>query len=204
MIYLYQILFLIITYLIASIPFGLVVSKIFAQQDIRESGSGNIGATNVTRILGKRFGIATLLLDGLKGAIMVIIARFIFVNSGVLNVFLILVGAVAVIGHIFPIYLRFKGGKGVATALAVLLTINPITGLVGCFAWAIIFACTKTSSIASLASTTILTGFALYTHALPEEILFCIFLTTLIFIRHKENISRLLKGEEQKFTCDKK
>lgn len=198
MIYFYQFLFLILTYLIASVPFGLVISKIFARQDIRESGSGNIGATNVTRVLGKKFGAATLILDGLKGALMVIAARFLFVDATFLNVFLILVGAVAVLGHIFPLYLKFKGGKGVATALAVLLTINPIIGLVGCFAWIIIFLFTKTSSIASLSSTIITAGFAIYSHALPEEIVFCIFLAVLIFIRHKENICRIIKGEESK------
>lgn len=203
MIYFLEILFLVFTYFIASIPFGLVISKIYAGKDIRESGSGNIGATNVTRVLGKKLGITTLILDGLKGAIMVILARFLFVEANFLNIYLILVGTVAVLGHIFPIYLKFKGGKGVATALAVLLAINPLIGLFGIGAWVVIFAFSKTSSIASLASLTIATGFALYSQALVEEILFCISLTTLIFIRHKENIVRLLKGEESKFNNDK-
>ena len=199
MIYFCQTLFLISTYFIAAIPFGLVLAKYFGQKDIRQFGSGNIGATNVTRVLGKKFGIATLIFDGLKGAIMVILARYLFVNAASLNVFLALVGAAAVVGHIFPIYLKFQGGKGVATSLAVLLAINPFIGLVGCFAWLIIFAFTRTSAMASLASILIAVGFAFYSHAFTEEILLCIFLATLIFIRHKENINRILNGEENTF-----
>ena len=199
MIYLYQIFFLAFTYFICAIPFGLVLAKIFGKQDIREAGSGNIGATNVARVLGKRFGLATLILDGVKGAIMVIAARYLFVDAKFLNIFLSLVGAVAVVAHIFPVYLNFKGGKGVATSLAVLLAINPAVGFVGCFAWIIVFAFTRTSAISSLASILITVCFTFYSHAFLEEILLSIFLAVLIFIRHKENIDRILNGEEYKF-----
>ncbi len=187
------------TYFIAAIPFGLVLAKIFGKQDIREAGSGNIGATNVTRVLGKKFGLATLLLDGVKGAVMVVLARYLFADAKFLNVFLSLVGAIAVLAHIFPIYLKFKGGKGVATTLAVLLVINPTIGVVGCVSWAIIFAFTKTSAIASLASMLITVCFTFYYNAFVEEILLTIFLAVLIFIRHKENINRILNGAESKF-----
>lgn len=196
--FVYQFLFLIVTYFVASVPFGMIIAKVFSGQDIRKVGSGNIGATNVTRVLGKKFGLLTLILDGLKGAAMVVAARFIFSDAKFLNDFLVLVALVAVLGHIFPIYLKFKGGKGVATALAVLVTINPIIGFVGCLAWLIVFAFTKTSSMASLAAMAIATGFTFYSHALPEEILLCVALTILIFIRHKENISRIIKDEEKK------
>ena len=167
MIYLYQIVFLALTYFICAIPFGLVLAKIFGKQDIREAGSGNIGATNVARVLGKKFGLATLILDGVKGAIMVIAARYLFVDAKFLNIFLSLVGAVAVLAHIFPVYLNFKGGKGVATSLAVLLVIHPAIGFVGCLAWLIIFAFTRTSAIASLASILITVCFTFYSHAFP-------------------------------------
>ncbi len=199
MIYLYQIIFLVFTYFVCAIPFGLVLAKIFGKQDIREAGSGNIGATNVARVLGKKFGLATLILDGVKGAIMVIAARYLFVDAKSLNIFLSLVGSVAVVAHIFPVYLNFKGGKGVATSLAVLLAINPAVGSVGCLAWIIIFAFTKTSAIASLAAALIAVCFTFYSHAFIEEILLSVFLATLIFIRHKENIDRILNGKEHKF-----
>ncbi len=190
---------MVLTYFVAAIPFGLVLAKVFGKQDIREVGSGNIGATNVARVLGKRFGLATLILDGVKGAIMIILARYLFVDARFLSIFLSLVAAVAVMAHIFPIYLQFKGGKGVATTLAVLLAINLIIGLVGCLSWVIIFAFTRTSAICSLASMLITVGFAFYYNAFAEEILLTIFLTALIFIRHKENIDRILKGTEPQF-----
>ncbi len=199
MIYLFQLLFLVLTYFIAAIPFGLVLAKIFGKQDIRQAGSGNIGATNVTRVLGKRFGLATLILDGIKGAIMVVLARYLFADAKFLNIFLSLVGVVAVLAHIFPIYLQFKGGKGVATALAVLLVVNPAIGFVGCLAWVIVFAFTKTSAIASLSAMLIAVCFTLYSNAPMEEILLSVILAALIFTRHKENINRILKGEEPKF-----
>ncbi len=199
MTYLYQLLFLVLTYFVAAVPFGLVLAKIFGKEDIRQVGSGNIGATNVARVLGKRLGLATLILDGVKGAIMVIIARYLFANVQFLSVFLSFVGAVAVVAHIFPIYLQFKGGKGVATTLAVLLAINPIIGLLSCSAWFIIFAFTRISAIASVASMLITVGFTFYYNAFAEEILLAIFLTILIFIRHKENIDRILKGTEPQF-----
>jgi glycerol-3-phosphate acyltransferase PlsY len=199
MIYLYQLLFLVLTYFVAAIPFGLVLAKAFGKQDIREAGSGNIGATNVARVLGKKLGLATLILDGVKGAVMVIIARYLFADVRLLSVFLSLVGAVAVLAHIFPYYLQFKGGKGVATTLAVLLAINPIIGLLSCFSWLIIFIFTKTSAIASLSSMLMTVGFTFYYNAFPEEILLAIFLAVLIFTRHRENIDRILKGTEPKF-----
>ena len=203
MTYLYQLLFLGLTYFIAAIPFGLVVSKVFFGQDIRHIGSGNIGATNVTRICGKKLGLVTLILDGIKGAVMVIAARYIFADVKFLNILLVLVATTAVVAHIFPIYLNFKGGKGVATALAVLISINPVVGFLGCAAWIVVFAFTKTSSIASLSSMLIVTGFAFYCGLYAEEILLSIFLTILIFFRHKENINRILKGDEPKFNQSK-
>jgi glycerol-3-phosphate acyltransferase PlsY len=199
MTYFYQFLFLIFTYLIAAIPFGLVLAKLFGKEDLRLSGSGNIGATNAARVLGKRFGLATLILDGLKGALMVILARYIFADAAHLSVFLCLVAAIAVAAHIFPVYINFKGGKGVATTLAVLLVLNPVIGLFAVMAWAIVFVFTRTSAIASLSAIIMTTGYCLYSRALTEQILLCIFLAVLIFIRHKENIDRLLKGEEHKF-----
>ena len=199
MIYLYQIIFFALTYFICAIPFGLVLAKIFGKADIRQSGSGNIGATNAARVLGKKFGLATLILDGSKGAAMVIFARYLFADTQYLNIFLAIVGAIAVLAHIFPVYLNFKGGKGVATSFAVLLVINPIIGLITCLSWVILFAFTKTSAISSLSSILITVAFTFYSHAPLEEILLSILLAILIFIRHRENISRILNGEEHQF-----
>ena len=194
-----QFLFLIISYLISAIPFGLLISRLFAGQDIRNYGSGNIGATNVTRVIGKKLGLVTLILDGLKGAAMIIIARIIFSNGENLELFLVLVGGISVIGHIFPVYIKFKGGKGVATAIAVLLAINPVVGLVNILAWLIIFTITKISAAASISSIIIATIFAIYYDVAIHEIALYIFLSALILIRHKENISRILQGKENKF-----
>jgi len=199
----YQFLFLILTYFVAAIPFGLVLAKLFGKQDIREHGSGNIGATNVTRVLGKKFGFATLVLDGLKGAVMVIIARFAFGDMRYLSIFLALVAVVSVVAHIYPVYLKFKGGKGVATTFAVLLVVNPAIGLVICFAWLVIFAITRTSAMAALGAITIAPIYAIYLYinqsALKVDILLCLILATLIFIRHKENILRIKANKENKF-----
>ncbi len=203
MIYFYQLLFLIVTYLISSIPFGLVVGKLFGGKDVRNFGSNNIGATNVARVLGKKLGLITLFLDGIKGVIMVILGRYFFVESQSSTVFLSLIAAVAVFGHIFPIYLKFKGGKGVATTLAVLLAINPFIGLSACIAWLAIFLFTKTSAIASISSVIIAVGFSLYSGSPNNQIWLTIFLATLVVIRHKENINRILKGQEPKFKKSK-
>ena len=107
-----QFLFLIITYAVSAIPFGLVLVKIFAHKDIRQYGSKNIGATNVTRVAGKKLGFATLILDGIKGAAMVIIARFSFYDIENLHLFLVMVSGVAVVGHIIQFILILKVGKG--------------------------------------------------------------------------------------------
>jgi len=194
----YQLLFLGLTYAIAAIPFGLVLAKIFAKKDIREFGSKNIGATNVARVIGKKLGFATLILDGLKGAIMVIIARFTFHDIQNLHLLLVLVAAVAVLGHVYPIYLNFKGGKGVATAIAVLSALDLSLGfLVICF-WILSFCLFRISSISSIIA--IFSSIIISTSlgAQGSQIAFCWFLSFLILVRHKENIVRLITGEEKK------
>ena len=194
----YQLLFLGLTYAIAAIPFGLVLAKIFAKKDIREFGSKNIGATNVARVIGKKLGFATLILDGLKGAIMVIIARFTFYDMQNLHLFLVLVAAFAVLGHVYPIYLNFKGGKGVATAIAVLFALDISVGLlVACF-WILSFCLFRISSISSIIA--IFSSIIISTSlgAPTSQIAFCWFLSLLILVRHKENILRLITGEEKK------
>ncbi|MFM8186729.1 MAG: glycerol-3-phosphate acyltransferase, partial [Alphaproteobacteria bacterium] len=145
MTYFYQVIFLVITYLICSIPFGLLFSKIFANTDIRKLGSGNIGATNVTRILGKKFGALTFVFDSGKGMIMVIIARFAFVESDDLHNFLVLVSLIGICAHIFPIYLNFKGGKGIATTIGCLIALDFNVGMLAIFFWILSFAAFRIS-----------------------------------------------------------
>ncbi len=195
----YQILFLALTYLIAAIPFGLILTKIFTKKDVREFGSKNIGATNVVRVAGKKIGLLTLILDGLKGAIMVVIARFAFQDTANLHIFLVIVGAVAVLAHIFPIYLNFKGGKGVATSLAVLLAVDLTVGLLVVTIWILTFAIWRTSSISSILATFSSVLLSLIFNQSLSQAFFCVFLFGLILCRHKENLQRLVSGKEKKF-----
>ncbi len=199
MIILSQIFFLVLTYAIAAIPFGLFLVKVFAKKDIRQHGSKNIGATNVTRVAGKKLGFLTLILDGFKGAAMVIFARFYFYDAQNLHLFLVLVSAVAVIAHIYPIYLQFKGGKGVATALATMFALDSTVGfLMVCF-WILSFCIFRISAISSLIAVFSSIVLSFVYGAPKSQIVFCAFLFLLIFYRHKENIMRMLSGEEKKF-----
>lgn len=204
MILLYQLLFLILTYAIAAIPFGLVLAKFFGRIDIREVGSKNIGATNVTRILGKKLGFLTLVLDGMKGALMVIIARFNFSGTENLHSFLAIVSAVAVVGHIYPIYLRFKGGKGVATAIATLFALDFSVGLLVLCFWIMSFCLFRISAVSSIIA--IFSSIILSAHydAPSSQMVLCWIIAILILVRHKENIVRLLTGEERSFSSNKK
>lgn len=192
------IIFLILTYLIASIPFGLVISKVCKKEDIRLHGSKNIGATNVTRVLGKKLGFITLILDALKGAVMVILAREVFAQSHHLSEILSLTALIAVIGHVFPIYLKFKGGKGVATTIAVILAINPLLGLITIGAWLAVFLITKISAAASLSSLLVASLFAIFSNIAIEQVALYLALFVIVTIRHKENIIRIKNGQENK------
>ncbi len=199
MIIVYQILFLALTYLIAAIPFGLVLTKAFAKKDVRQFGSGNIGATNVVRVAGKKIGLLTLILDGFKGAIMVVAARFLFQDVSHLHLFLVIVGAVAVLAHVYPIYLNFKGGKGVATTIAILLTLDLNIGLLVIALWIALFAIFRTSSISSIFSVFSSIFLSIYYQVPLSQIAFCCFIFAIIVLRHKENIARLISGEEKSF-----
>lgn len=198
MIFFYQFLFLVFSYLIASIPFGYLLAKKYAKIDIRLHGSKNIGATNVMRLAGKKLAFFTLILDGFKGAFMIIIARFMFYDVNNLHLFLVLIGSVCVLGHIYSVYLNFKGGKGVATAIAVLLSLDFAVGMLAICFWILTFCACRISSISSLVavfSTVILSS----AYGAPtSQIVFCLGLFVLIFVRHRENILRIMTGEENK------
>ncbi|WP_236870292.1 glycerol-3-phosphate 1-O-acyltransferase PlsY [Candidatus Bandiella numerosa] len=185
---------LLISYLLGSIPSGLILSRILKKGDIRKSGSGNIGATNALRVGGRLLGALTLIFDLLKGLIAVIIA-IVFEQK-----FIAVYGFVCILGHIFPVWLKFKGGKGVATVLGVILGLNPLVGLAMAIIWVITFICFKISSVASLTSLFLATFALIITDTNYGNSIFIILILTLIVYKHKDNMIRLYRGEESKIS----
>ncbi|MFH0796472.1 MAG: glycerol-3-phosphate 1-O-acyltransferase PlsY [Candidatus Omnitrophota bacterium] len=182
-------------YLLGSIPVGYLVGRLFGV-DIRRQGSGNIGATNVLRTIGKGPAVATLILDIGKGFLPVILARRFFpLTPG----WTIAVGLTAVIGHTFSIFLRFKGGKGVATGFGVLTGFSPLTALYIFGIWLVVFAVSRIVSLASLSAAVALP--ILIWHLTGQEVAYLGFgclVTFLVFVTHRTNIRRLLSGKEPK------
>ena len=181
----------IVSYLMGSIPFGFILTKFFLKKDIREIGSGNIGATNALRTGNKLIGYSTLLLDVLKAVIPILYVKINFPE-------LIYISALcAFLGHVFPIWLKFKGGKGVATYVGILFSLNIILGLVFGICWLIIFFITKYSSLASLVGSLSIPLYVLILDR-TENVLFFGIMFILIFFTHRENIKRLKNKEETK------
>ena len=181
----------IISYLMGSIPFGFILTKIFLKKDIRNIGSGNIGATNALRTGNKLIGYTTLILDISKAIIPVIyvkiyIPELIFIAS-----------LCAFLGHVFPIWLKFKGGKGVATYVGILFSINILLGGVFVISWIIIFILTKYSSLSSIIGAISVPAYLLITGQ-SNNVIFFIIMFILIFYTHRENIKRLKNKEESK------
>ena len=179
------------SYLMGSIPFGFILTKIFLNKDIRKIGSGNIGATNVLRTGNKIIGYLTLSLDILKAVIPVLYIKFnypelVYVSS--LSVF---------IGHVFPLWLKFKGGKGVATYVGILFSINYILGFVFIASWLIIFFILRYSSLGSILATFIVPIFIFFNPNYENEYFFIIMFILILFT-HRENVKRLINKEESK------
>ena len=181
----------IISYLMGSIPFGLILTKIFLKKDIREIGSGNIGATNALRTGNKLIGYSTLILDILKAVIPVLYVKINFPDAVYVSALF------AFIGHVFPVWLKFKGGKGVATYVGILFSLNIIFGLVFGVCWLIIFFISKYSSLASLIGSLSIPVYILIMEDL-ENVFFYAIMFILIFFTHRENIKRLKNKEETK------
>jgi len=179
------------SYLAGSIPFGLILAKIFLKQDIRQSGSGNIGATNVLRTGGKLLGLLTLILDGLKGYIAVLVTMKYYQDYIFLSALLVF------LGHLFPIWLKFKGGKGVATYLGILFAFNILLPLVFIVSWLVIVFISKFVSLASLVSTFIVLIVNIFLKGLDQSVILFLFFV-LIMYSHKTNIGRLKAGTENK------
>ncbi|MDA7547380.1 glycerol-3-phosphate 1-O-acyltransferase PlsY [Candidatus Pelagibacter sp.] len=181
----------IVSYLMGSIPFGLILTKIFLNKDIREIGSGNIGATNALRTGNKLIGYSTLILDIAKAIIPVI---FVKINYPDL---IYIASLCAFLGHVFPIWLKFKGGKGVATYVGILFSINLLLGTIFTASWGIIFLIFRYSSLSSIIGSISIPIYILITDQISNAIFFGI-MFVLIFFTHRENIKRLKNKEESK------
>lgn len=192
-----------ITYLIGSIPTGYLIAKFTKRIDLRRQGSGNIGATNVLRVIGKLAALSTLIIDILKGFIAVTFwadMAYSFRMNITYTQYLAVLGACVVIGHSYSLFLDFKGGKGVATSAGVMLALCPRLLLIGLCVWALAFISSKIVSVSSL-SAAVAIPVASYFFDYPRAIrLLVAVLAVLIIVRHKENIKRLAKKEEHRWS----
>ena len=181
----------IVSYLMGSIPFGFILTQAFLKKDIREIGSGNIGATNVLRTGNKLIGYTTLILDIIKAVIPVIYVKL---NHPEL---IYIASLCAFLGHVFPVWLKFKGGKGVATYVGILFAINIFFGFIFCSSWLIIFLLSRYSSLSSLVGTFTIPVYIFFYEEISATFFFGI-MFVLIFYTHRENIKRLKNKEESK------
>ena len=195
----------VVAYLLGSIPFGLILAKLFGGSDVRAEGSGNIGATNVVRVAGPLAGILTLLLDAAKGAAAVLLAgRY----SNESAMWMMIAGLAALAGHCFPIWLKFKGGKGVATAAGVYLALCPPAFLGGLILFILVVAFWRYVSLGSIAAALAMPMLMYFLwaphHAPPPAItLGALAIAMLIIYKHDANLQRLVKGAEPKFSFSK-
>lgn len=193
------ILMIIIGYAIGSIPFSYLIPKWMGRIDIRQHGSGNTGTTNVVRTLGLKIGIVAFLGDFLKGIIPTAIGLFFFSTLGG-----IIGGGLAILGHCYSVWLKFKGGKGIATSAGVLLILMPLTLIILLTIQFIIIFATKIMSLASISSAILLPIFTALFYSNDELLYFSILLALFVIFKHKDNIKRLVKGEENKLSIKKK
>lgn len=193
-------------YLLGSIPFGLILAKLFGRLDIRQAGSGNIGATNVTRVVGPAAGVLTLLLDAAKGALAVVVAE----RLANFSALWMMIGAFAALaGHCFPVWLRFKGGKGVATAAGAFAILSPLALACALLLFILVLAILRFASLASIAAAAAMPLLIYFLwapgFAPPPVVTFgTLAITVLIVYKHDANIQRLVEGQEPKFSFSKK
>ena len=178
------------SYLLGSIPFGFILTKIFLKKDIRDIGSGNIGATNALRTGNKSLGYATLLLDITKAILPVLYVKFNYPD------YIFIASLSAFLGHLFPIWLKFKGGKGVATYVGILFSINLTFGLIFIASWVLTFVISKYSSLSSLIASLIVPIYLIIFE--NYDSIFFVIMFVLIFYTHRENVKRLKNKEESK------
>lgn len=196
-----MILLVVLGYLLGSIPNGVIIGKTFKGIDIREHGSKNTGATNAFRVLGKNLGITVFFLDMFKGMISLFIAS----SLGIKGDILVVIGVIAIVGHMFSPFLKFKGGKGIATGFGVFLYLTPIEALMAIAVFIVIVAFTKYISAGSIAAAIVLPIFISFlpvNRAIESKsllLVFTILICAYVIFKHRSNITRLLKGEENKF-----
>lgn len=195
-----------LAYLLGSIPVGWLIANIFYHKDIRQEGSGNIGATNALRIFGTKIGILVLLLDMMKGVMAVLIAKQVISGAHPL---VSIAGLVAILGHIFPVWLKFRGGKGVATAAGVFAALAPLGLLIGLLSFILVVWRTRYVSLGSIIAAMVFgvsTFWMELSKPMPDVALMILvgFIVTMIILKHKSNIQRLLRGEENKISFSKK
>ena len=183
-----------IAYLVGSIPFGLLISQAVGRVDIRQHGSGNIGTANVLRIMGKRAAALTLIGDLIKGLLPVLAARLL----GGSELLLAGVGMAAVVGHNWSIYLRFTGGKGVATSFGALLAMTPLPALFGLLVWLAVLLVSRYTSLAALAASVCVPPLIFFSSGFGPYFFFSILAALLIFVRHQDNIKRIWAGTERR------
>src|SRR5207342_2695240 len=193
---LFDLLALALGYLLGSIPFGLILTKLAGHGDLRDIGSGNIGATNVLRTGNKPLAALTLLLDLLKGTAAVLIGARFGADAAILG------GLGAFLGHLFPVWLGFRGGKGVATYIGVLLGLYWPGAIAFCVTWLVVAAVARYSSLAALVASAVVPCLLLWIGETRMALLFLVF-TVLLFWRHADNIGRLLRGEEGRIGAKK-
>lgn len=191
-----NLLLILCSYLLGAVPFGLLVGKM-AGVDVREKGSKNIGATNVNRLLGKKFGVITLVCDCLKGYVPMFVGAW-FAQKGYVNESTVIgCGVAAVVGHMFPVYLGFKGGKGVATGLGVFLYLSPPAILISLGVFVAAVAISGFVSAGSLLASALMVLWLFLLGASPAVLAGAAIVAGLIWLKHHENIGRLLRGEEK-------
>lgn len=188
--YMMWVFLILAAYLIGSIPFGIFIARLFGAGDLRTQGSGNIGATNMLRVAGKKPAIITLILDALKGAVPVMLANSMMPEMAPLC------GLIAAAAHMFPVWLGFKGGKGVASFLGVMMALSPVAGIITALSWLVFAFAFKYSSLSALAATVI--GPFVYYFVTGLNFVPVLVLTALVWWRHRTNIRRLLDRTEPK------
>ena len=196
MIYLIGLITALVAYLIGSIPTGYLIVKAKTNQDIRTIGSGSTGATNVKRVLGKKWFFIVMILDAIKGALPVVLAKYL--TDDIYGIYAVIAAIFVIIGHSKPIFLQFKGGKSVASGVGTILALNPLVGLCIAVIWSIITYISKYVSLGSIIAL-IISPFLMYFFKNPiGYIVYCAIAAIYIVYLHRENISRLLKGTENK------
>lgn len=190
--------FVVFAYFLGSVPFGILVTRLFDRSvDLRAVGSGNIGATNVARAVGKAAGILTLFLDAGKGIFAMSLTHMF--TEGRADAWLALVGAAVFLGHVFPVSMNFRGGKGVATALGIVLFLSPVTTFILLVVFSLVVYFTRYVSLGSLCAAAGLPLMMAFLATSRHFVTLSLVMTFLVFYTHRENIRRLLSGEEKKF-----